>query len=215
MALTSPKMGLRIWNRLQDPFDHAQLADNFSKIDFHDHSPGRGTQIPSEGLADALITHAKLSAEVAATFTSWRNNRVGHGATIGASVAATNTTLTVGAVAGGMGPFYIDPADFAVAGRTTEFRVRGNVITNGTAPAANFTIGLYPITAWTGNAPSTLGAVLGAAVHNAPAANSRLTTAGAAFTPTAGWYLLGVAHNATTAAGSSTIVQGDLQMRFS
>jgi hypothetical protein len=64
MALTTPKMGLRVWDQLNDPYDHNQLADNWSKVDFHDHSPGRGVPIPTEGISDGAITAAKLSTNV-------------------------------------------------------------------------------------------------------------------------------------------------------
>lgn len=60
MAFTSPKMSLRIWNLLSDPFDHDQLADNWSKVDQHDHTPGRGVQITTEGIADGSIINTKL-----------------------------------------------------------------------------------------------------------------------------------------------------------
>jgi len=61
MALISPKMGLAIWNLVNDKFNHDQLADDFLKLDFHDHSPGRGQQIPTEGLLDGAVTAAKLA----------------------------------------------------------------------------------------------------------------------------------------------------------
>ncbi len=60
----STKMGLRIWNLLTDPYDHEQLADNWQKVDAHDHSPGRGVLIPSEGLADELIVFRHLSPTI-------------------------------------------------------------------------------------------------------------------------------------------------------
>lgn len=64
MALTTPKMGLRAWDQPSDAFDHDQLADNMAKLDFHDHSPGRGQQIPTEGIRDGAITSAKLSGTI-------------------------------------------------------------------------------------------------------------------------------------------------------
>ena len=61
MASTTPKMLLRMWDQLSDLFSHDQMADNWSKIDFHDHTPGRGVQIPTEGIFDGAITSAKLA----------------------------------------------------------------------------------------------------------------------------------------------------------
>lgn len=57
---TSSKMGLRIWNVLLDNYDHEQLADNWAKVDAHDHSPGRGVLIPTQGIAPEAITDALI-----------------------------------------------------------------------------------------------------------------------------------------------------------
>jgi len=62
MATTSPSMGLKIWNLLGDPYDHTQLADNWAKVDQHDHSEGKGTQIPTGGLADGAVSASKLGS---------------------------------------------------------------------------------------------------------------------------------------------------------
>lgn len=61
MAQIDPMMGLRLWTQGQDPYDHDQLATNFSKLALHDHTPGRGVQIPSEGIFDGAITYAKMA----------------------------------------------------------------------------------------------------------------------------------------------------------
>ncbi len=53
-------MGLRVWNLLSDPYDHEQLADNWAKLDAHDHSPGRGVLIPTEGIAKEAINKELL-----------------------------------------------------------------------------------------------------------------------------------------------------------
>jgi hypothetical protein len=62
MAVTSPNMGLKIWNLTSDPYDHAQLAANWAKVDQHNHSEGKGVQIPTGGIEDGAITAAKLDA---------------------------------------------------------------------------------------------------------------------------------------------------------
>lgn len=61
---TSAKMGLRIWNLLLDPYDHEQLADNWAKVDAHDHSPGRGVLIPTEGIAFEAIAFPLIASSV-------------------------------------------------------------------------------------------------------------------------------------------------------
>lgn len=65
MARVTAKMGLRVWDQLGDQYDHAQLADNLVKIDYHDHTPGRGVRIPTDGIADGAVTPDKLSNDVA------------------------------------------------------------------------------------------------------------------------------------------------------
>jgi hypothetical protein len=67
---TSPKMELRIWNLLLDPYDHEQLADNWAKVDAHDHSPGRGVLIPTEGIAFEAINFPLLASSVFPTATA-------------------------------------------------------------------------------------------------------------------------------------------------
>lgn len=57
-------MGLRIWNLLLDPYDHEQLADNWAKVDAHDHSAGRGVLIPTEGIAFEAISFPLLAASI-------------------------------------------------------------------------------------------------------------------------------------------------------
>jgi hypothetical protein len=54
-------MGLRIWNQLSDLYNHDQLADNWSKLDLHDHTPGRGIRIPAEGINNEAIIGSKIS----------------------------------------------------------------------------------------------------------------------------------------------------------
>ena len=56
MAFVSPRMSLKIWNAASDPYDHEQLADNWRKLDLHDHSQGRGTQIAGDGISEGYIT---------------------------------------------------------------------------------------------------------------------------------------------------------------
>lgn len=61
MATTTPNMSLTAWDTTADPYDHAQQASNFETIDLHDHSAGKGKQIPTAGLTDAAVTTPKLA----------------------------------------------------------------------------------------------------------------------------------------------------------
>lgn len=61
--ITAPYMGLAVWNSVTDTWNHEQLADNFRKIDEHNHASGRGRQIPTGGIEDGAVTRAKLAPE--------------------------------------------------------------------------------------------------------------------------------------------------------
>lgn len=56
MAYVTPRMSLTVWNNTTDPYDHEQLANNFLKLDLHDHSQGRGTAIPGAGIQPYAIS---------------------------------------------------------------------------------------------------------------------------------------------------------------
>lgn len=59
--LISPAMGLNVWNQSSDPYSHNDLANNFLKLDQHDHSGGRGIQISTAGIANNAVTTAKIA----------------------------------------------------------------------------------------------------------------------------------------------------------
>jgi hypothetical protein len=54
-------MNLSVWDLAADPYDHSELAGNWSNVDSHNHTAGKGVQIPSAGIADGSITTAKLA----------------------------------------------------------------------------------------------------------------------------------------------------------
>jgi hypothetical protein len=74
------------------------------------------------------------------------------GARIGSAAAGTyllgQDTIGLVNTAFAFNPIDIDPADYAVAGKSTEFRIKASLFTNAVAPGSgvNFTVGLYPIT---------------------------------------------------------------------
>lgn len=61
MSIVTPNMGLTAWDLTTDPYDHSQLATNFSKIDLHRHIPGEGQLIPTAGITDSAVTTAKIA----------------------------------------------------------------------------------------------------------------------------------------------------------
>jgi len=58
-------MGLRVWDQAGDAYDHTQQANNWARVDYHDHTPGRGVQIPSDGIEPGAITAIHLSGDLA------------------------------------------------------------------------------------------------------------------------------------------------------
>lgn len=59
---TTPHMGLYSWDQLGDNYNYAQLAQNMQTMDYHDHSAGRGVQIPAGGLAPGAVLSSNIAA---------------------------------------------------------------------------------------------------------------------------------------------------------
>lgn len=223
MAFTSAKMGLRIWNLLTDLYDHVQLADNWAKVDYHDHSPGKGVQIPTEGLADGAVTGPKLSTAIdpSGAYTSYKSLKMGAAQITGSTATGTygmnESMVSVTPLASvPQAAWHFDSADFMATGRSTKLRVKVTLVSStATAPGVSFTVSLYPVTAV---AAGTL--TLGAAVTNSgavvatPALNSLNTASSIDFDPpAAGFYALGVVPSGTTVSGSNVYVRAHLGMR--
>jgi hypothetical protein len=64
MAQVTPNLQLTVWNNLSDPYDSGQLANNFVKIDLHDHSGnGKGVQINgATGIAPDSISSVQIGS---------------------------------------------------------------------------------------------------------------------------------------------------------
>jgi hypothetical protein len=259
MAFVSPRMSLKVWNSASDPYDHEQLADNFLKLDMHDHSPGRGQLIGSDGIRDgaillnhlapgalsagiganaissvmlqsnavttakiqdAAVTSAKLATGLDATgvFGVYRNVWTGYCTLPASTVAGTyavapgNPSAQAAATYLG-GHFYLNPADYAVSGRTTSFYIDFNVLsTTSTSPGQTISVGLSPVTAVTGGTLTLSGAPLAIGMGS-PAGNTLNHAKSGAYTPLAGYYMLTCSVTGTTAALSNVSVWAALQMR--
>jgi hypothetical protein len=227
MAFTSPKMGLRIWNLLTDLYDHAQLADNWAKVDYHDHSPGKGVQIPTEGLADGAVTGPKLATALdpSGAYTTWT------------PVFEQATTLTSGshgsgiwyldaynAVASsaytGRGLFYIDPADYVASGRTAKLRLQTMIAVNAVAPAQNITLALASVNGVAGGAGlvtlTSTPAIAGATtVYTTPGASAQHHSESDEFdVPSAGYCVMRAELAGALAASSAVGVRMQLQVHY-
>lgn len=61
MPITTPSMGLKRWNSPNDIFSYTELSDNFNLIDLHDHTSGKGVQVPTAGIANLAVTDTKIA----------------------------------------------------------------------------------------------------------------------------------------------------------
>jgi hypothetical protein len=59
--ITTPSMGLKRWDQPNDIFSYVELSDNFALLDAHDHSSGKGVQIPTAGIVNSAIDATKLA----------------------------------------------------------------------------------------------------------------------------------------------------------
>jgi len=111
-------------------------------------------------------------------------------------------------------------ADYpTVNNKTTKLRVVGILSVNNTAPSANFTLGLYPVTSGAGGAGlkiySVGSVVTGSAptILNTPAGSSMTVITGSDFTPPAdGIYCIGIITSATIATSSLVEINASLQV---
>lgn len=59
--ITTRNLGLTVWNNGTDPYNHEELAENWAKVDNHDHTEGKGARITSAAIADGAITAPKIA----------------------------------------------------------------------------------------------------------------------------------------------------------
>lgn len=79
--IVTPNLGLTVWNLLTDPYDSTQIADNWARIDQHDHSPGQGVPINgATSIADGTITASKFAVGAAVPDNSVTTSKIVAGA---------------------------------------------------------------------------------------------------------------------------------------
>lgn len=134
---------------------------------------------------------------------------------------STTAGITASNGAAGRTVFYIDPADWALSGKTVKLRLSGLILVNATNPASDFTFGLYPVSAVAGAAATvsvTLGAVAAQVAFTSgggdqPTANQMLRKTTEFTCPAAGWYTLGLIIGSNMAASSSVVARAQLRVR--
>jgi hypothetical protein len=99
MATTTTTLaGLVKWDQLTDPYDNAQLENNFTLIDQHDHTSGKGSQIPTGGIADSSVTSAKI-ADATIVNGDIANSTIANAKLANSSITIGSTAVSLGATA--------------------------------------------------------------------------------------------------------------------
>lgn len=136
----------------------------------------------------------------------------------GYGLIPAGSALTAGVSPTHVRPFYLDDADYTMAGRAAKLRLRAMVAANGTSVGTvTFTFGLYPVTvAGAGDALAySLGTVVtgSTAVVTNPATSALTAVAGSQFNlPSDGAYVLAVATSASLANGAAVSCHAQLQL---
>jgi hypothetical protein len=172
MSNTSNPMGLTVWDAETDIFKYTEIASNFTSIANHDHSSGKGSVIPNEGLSstsgseavntnvirDNAITSAKIadgaivnadintSAAIAASkIATGTANTALFGGTSNSFRAITATDLPT-ATSSALGAASFSSADFSVSSGAVTIASGGvdaSQLVTGVSPALSTTL---PIT---------------------------------------------------------------------
>lgn len=158
----------------------------------------------------------EYNANIAAIQGAWKplsyawgfaNNSTGGAATYVPFEQDGNLKTPAGAGAGAVpiGINYVDPADYAISGYTTQIRLKCLVVSNSVSVSATFTMGLYPLTATSlggGAIGLTLGAVHCSAAFALGANEMRIFTSSAITMPAANIMVPGVVLSAAPTANS-------------
>ena len=144
MASTSAKMFLRLWDQLSDLYSHDLLAKNFRKIDAHDHTLGRGNQVPTGGFVDGAVTFEKLAP--GAGDTNWKKIKSGTNGVDGTYPAGTYPMSDRPVAANDVsGVFYFNPSDWGVsAGQLDKMKLTSVITVYSPGTGVTLSQGLYP-----------------------------------------------------------------------
>lgn len=200
-----------------------QVRRNFESIDAK-------FPLSTQDIQDGAVTDAKLASPNNSVYrTIFGPVGMTHQGLAGLSTTRLCYT-TAGAFAqsgantqNGLALFYLDDAEYAVAGKTTELRVRGIAMTNTTDPGIDVTFGLYEITAAGGGTANNIQYTIAASpvasstavITNADLNGSdRETAVSSGFAvPSDGYYALGAVGSGAQAANSALSLSVYLQLR--
>lgn len=163
MSVTTTNMALTSWNLASDTFQRAQLHANWLVVDAHDHTTGKGVQIPTAGIANGAVTGAKIAASTIgasniaaasipdASLASPMNaaykpisytqgNWDGTSGTWGLAVMNGGLLTSAGTNHAGLLVIPWVNADYAVPGMTTKLRMRYNWARNSVAASGSTAI---------------------------------------------------------------------------
>lgn len=242
MALDTTNMGLRAWNLGSDNFDFNSLSNDWGLIDVHDHSAGKGVQIPTGGIANLAVTGPKIAAgavdstKLAAAavndaalaspmFGVWR---VIHQAEISLNAVAAGTyffsvngtPVTSGVARASSVPLFpMIVSDYTVANKTANWRMVVAYAVTGALPANTITASINPVTfsGASGQFIYTAGAAVPGSANlslgAAPSAGSILTGAGQTIPAGNNLYGLVLTVTGAMAAGSQLDATAYIQVR--
>lgn len=151
MARTTSSMVLKVWNLVADKFNHTELAANWDAIDIHNHTTGKGIQIPTAGIQDLNVTTAKL-ADLAVITAKLADNSVTAAKVAAGVLTAAKMSIEAWTDVGTTPPFLNSWTNNGGGYNTTSFfkDLSGNVTMKGTAlrtgtPANNESIFTLPV----------------------------------------------------------------------
>lgn len=198
--------------------------------------PGHFVKVGPEGTANkntewvcttaapiTLGTTALTYARADGGWDEWKTIHVANSIMVSAGVVATYVMKIDGTVAvvstaamtGATAIFPLDPASYAVTGKTVQCRVIGHVLTLNTAPLSTMNFSLIPISSVSATQVPTLAAASGSSgTIVAPAVNTMTAVYGAGFTmPAAGTYCLACVTTTATNAATQQHLRATLQVR--